>query len=75
MKRKPILFVVLAPAALLALAACANRETAPASPPADTSASSPMTVNPEPKAIPQTPPIAPAPDKAMPPGPVNPTPR
>lgn len=75
MKRKPILIGVLAPTALLALTACADREKAPAAAPADTSASSPMTVNPEPKAVPQTPPIAPAPDKAMPPGPVNPAPR
>ena len=75
--------------AMLALAACADREAkaptaTPTGAPADTSATSPSTVNPEPKAaapsgqsLPQTPPVT-TPDqedKSMPPGPVNPTPK
>lgn len=80
-----------APVALLAglsLAACAETpdETTNAAPaaatgqPSDTSANSPMTVNPAPKgqALPSTPPTLPEDpaqvpeDKSMPPGPVNP---
>lgn len=61
-------------AAILALSACAppQRQAAPA-PVADTSANSPMTVNPEPadRAAPTRP--APHPDdRTMPSGPVNP---
>lgn len=78
-------------AAGLSLAACAETpdradDAAPAAAtgtPGDTSAQSPMTVNPAPKgqSLPSTPPTLPEDpaqipeDKSMPPGPVNPEPR
>lgn len=76
-------FSILAAAFMLAACETAeNRGATAAAPPsaADTSASSPATVNPVPKgqAIPSTPPTLPEDparrdDKSMPPGPVNPT--
>lgn len=78
---------VLAAAAALAAAACAetpqDKDQAAQAPAAsgaaaDTSATSPMTVNPAPKgqSLPSTPPTLPEDpaqqDKSMPPGPVNP---
>jgi hypothetical protein len=42
--------VLATAAAMLALAACADRAKAPAGAPADTSAASPNTVNPDPRA-------------------------
>lgn len=75
----------MAAAALLGAAACAEtpsqtRDAAPSGAPADTSAQSPLTVNPAPEgALPATPPTLPPEDPAripeddaMPPGPVNP---
>lgn len=70
-------------AAVALLAACAEtpgseaaaeRSAVAAPSAADTSARSPMTVNPTPKGqpLPDSPPTLPPDDKSMPPGPVNP---
>jgi hypothetical protein len=75
-----IRFTILAVALTLAACETAEKESAAAPPSAaDTSATSPATVNPVPagKSIPQTPPTLPEDpakqdDKSMPPGPVNP---